>query len=163
MTEWFKSVCFLQAKNNVKDIMWYVMQSREISLKLIMWYLKFLSFQKCLLERFLLLKIPPELDQCFQNYKQLKGSQNNSKQQKFILLSGYIAQYAPNFRLILLDCNAYMSAIHRKYIMETTPSAFECECWWCWVCTMIIPINLPLSLRLLHTWSRSVIKLLFQL
>ena len=44
------------------------------------------------LERYILLKTPPELDQRFQSYQQLNDSQNNRKQKKFILFSGYISQ-----------------------------------------------------------------------
>ena len=44
------------------------------------------------LERYILLKTPPELDQWFQNYEQLKDSQSNRKQKKFIPLSSYISQ-----------------------------------------------------------------------
>ncbi len=35
------------------------------------------------------MKTPPESDQWFQSYEQLKDSQNYRKQNKFILLSGY--------------------------------------------------------------------------
>ncbi len=44
------------------------------------------------LERYILLKTPPELDQWFHSYEQLKDSQNNRKQNKFISCSGYISQ-----------------------------------------------------------------------
>ncbi len=36
------------------------------------------------LERYLLLKTPPQLDQWCQSYEQLKGSQNNRKQKKYL-------------------------------------------------------------------------------
>ena len=44
------------------------------------------------LERYILLKTPPELDHWFQSYEQLKLSQNNRKQKKIIPFSGFISQ-----------------------------------------------------------------------
>ncbi len=41
----------------------------------------------------ILLKTPPESDERFQSYEQLKDFQNNKKQKKFIpFFSGYISQ-----------------------------------------------------------------------
>ena len=48
---------------------------------------------------------PPESDQWFPSYEQLKGSQNNKKQKKFIPFTGWISVNAPDFRLIPLDHN----------------------------------------------------------
>ncbi len=43
------------------------------------------------LERYILLKTPPESDQWFQSYEQLKNSKNNRKLKKFIPFSGYLS------------------------------------------------------------------------
>ncbi len=58
------------------------------------------------LKRYILLKTPLESDQWFQSYEQLKYSQNNRKQKKFIPFFWlYLAINAPNFQLIPLDRN----------------------------------------------------------
>ena len=66
----------------------YVMQSTEISLKSNMWYFQFFIW----LEWYILLKTPPESDQWFISYKQLKDSQNNRTQKKLISFSDYFLQ-----------------------------------------------------------------------
>ncbi len=50
------------------------------------------------LERYILLKTPPESDQWFQSYKQLKESQNNRKQKK-IFISFLAISHNQCFRL----------------------------------------------------------------
>ena len=44
------------------------------------------------MERYILFKTPPELDQWFQSYEQWNGSQNNRKQKKSIPFSGRVSQ-----------------------------------------------------------------------
>ena len=72
----------------------YVMWSRGISLKSNKTcdIFNFLLDWSAHLERYILLKTPPQSDQWFQSYNLLKDTQNNRKQQKFISFSGHISQ-----------------------------------------------------------------------
>ena len=65
------------------------------------------------LEKYILLKNPPESDQWFQSYEQLKDSQHNRKQRNSFLFLA-ITINAPDLRMILLDRNTY-------YGGDTTP------------------------------------------
>ena len=59
------------------------------------------------LERYILLKTPPELDQWFQSYEQLKDSQNINRKQKKIhfFFWLYLTNNAPNVWLFVLNHN----------------------------------------------------------
>ena len=87
------------------------------------------------LERYILLKTPPESDQWFQGYEHLNDSLNNRKQRKFILFSGFIfwlflamssTMHAPNFWLILLDRNTYDEPRLLKFGVFTDCNIIEC-------------------------------------
>ena len=69
-----------------------VMQSREISLKLNMWYFHFSIWLTCSLGEVRFAENPTWIGPVFQSYEQLKYSQNNRKQKKFVPFSGYISQ-----------------------------------------------------------------------
>ena len=80
--DWWGLIC----KRNVTCN--HVMRAREISLKSDMWHFQYLFDCVILsahLERYTLLKNSPELDQWFISYKQLKDSQNNTKQRNSFL------------------------------------------------------------------------------
>ncbi len=70
---------------------WYVMWSREISLRSNMWHFQVSIWLKCSFGGVNFAETPPESDQRFQRY-QLKDSQNNKKQKKLIPFSSYISR-----------------------------------------------------------------------
>ena len=60
------------------------------------------------LEKHILLKTSPELDQWFQGYEQLRDSQNNRKQKEIISFFWlYFTINVADFQLILLDRNTF--------------------------------------------------------
>ncbi len=82
------------------------------------------------LERYILLKTPPESVQWYQSYEHLKGSQNNRKQKKSIPFSGCISQSihpTSKFRLIPLDCNTYSHTSEISTLWWIYESSFKCK------------------------------------
>ena len=80
------------------------------------------------LERYILLKTPPESDQWLQSYEQLKGSQNNRKQKEICSFYWlYLTINAPNFRLILLDSNMRYgkTLIHLLLVHGSSPTYID--------------------------------------
>ncbi len=59
------------------------------------------------LKRYILLKTPPESDQWFQNYEQLKDSQNNRNKRNSFLFWLYLTINTRDFQLIPLDHNTF--------------------------------------------------------
>ena len=71
-----------------------------------MWHFQFSLIEVLILERYILMKTPPESDQWFYRYEQRKDSQNNRKLiHSFFWL--YLTINATDFRLIQLGRNTY--------------------------------------------------------
>ena len=72
-----------------------------------LWHFQFVFDWNAHLEWYILLKTPPEFDQWFQSYEQVKDSQNNKKQKEIHSFFWISHNQALDFRLIPLDRNTY--------------------------------------------------------